>query len=68
VCQHCPRRYLKSGGTRVITNHLRTIHSITFKTPRLADKKRKYGAIEKAIEHAVNHLGPKRRRQEPEDQ
>jgi hypothetical protein len=68
VCQHCPRRYLESGGTRVITNYLRTIHGITFETPRLANKKRKYGAIEKAMEHAADYLGPKRRRQEPEDQ
>jgi hypothetical protein len=34
----------------------------------LADKKRKHGAIKKAIEHAANHPGHKRRHLELEDQ
>jgi hypothetical protein len=34
----------------------------------LADKKRKHGAIKKAIEHAANYPGYKRRHLEPEDQ
>ena len=67
VCQYCPRRYLKSSSTHIITNHLRIIYIITFKTPRLADKKQKHSAIEKTIEYAINHPGPKRRRQELED-
>jgi len=28
-CQHCTRRYAESGGTRIITNHLKLVHRIT---------------------------------------
>ncbi len=67
-CMHCSRKYLESGGTRIIQRHLRCIHNIQGTSPRQEKKNRARGAIEKAMDSAARHAGHKRRRLEEEDE
>jgi hypothetical protein len=61
-CQHCSRRYAESGGTRVITNHLKSAHHITVHSVRQEQRDRVAGSIEQAMENARQSTGFKRRR------
>lgn len=61
-CQHCSRKYMESGGTRIITHHLKNAHHITEKSAGEEQRERVVRSIELAMENARVSTGFKRRR------
>jgi hypothetical protein len=61
-CMYCTRHYVESGGTRVISNHLKSTHRITVHSTRQEQRDRVAGSIEQAMENACQSTGFKRRR------
>lgn len=61
-CQHCNKVYLESGGTRIISHHLRAQHRITEHSIREEQRSRVHGSIEQAFANARQSNGYKRRR------
>jgi phage FluMu protein Com len=61
-CQHCNKVYLESGGTRIISSHLRIFHRITQQSAREEQRSRVHGSIQQAFANARQSNGFKRRR------
>src|ERR1700712_1157041 len=63
-CAYCTRRYRESGGTRIISHHLKKEHHIEKDSPRQEKNKRARGAIESAMDAVARSGGYKKRRME----
>lgn len=61
-CNYCSQIYLESGGTRIISTHLKNYHHISDTSPREERKHKVQGSIERAMAIAKASSGYKRRR------